>query len=244
MATRQLVEEVPIAITVNQIHHSVMLASPYDLEDFVFGYLLSENIISDHLQVHDIELNPMQLGINANAVLSNRQSYQFREQQRQIKGSSGCGLCGKQAMEMAFPELPKLEKRQPLSTSIISALKPQLASWQSKAKISGALHAAFWIDEFGEIIACREDIGRHNAVDKIIGFAIRNKLNVNNASILVTSRCSVEIVQKSILCGISSLISLASPTKLAVEYASQHNLNIIHIPKRDAPILLTPRRTQ
>ncbi len=243
MTSKQLVEEVPIAITVNEIHYSVMLASPYDLEDFVLGYLLSENVINDHLQVHDIELIILENGINVNAVLSNRQTHHFKAQQRQIKGTSGCGLCGKQAMELAFPELPVLLPRPPLAMSVIASLKSKLPTWQDKAKVSGALHAAFWIAPNGEILACREDIGRHNAVDKIIGYSLRNRLSAENASILVTSRCSVEIVQKAILCGVASLISLASPTQLSVDYASKHNVNIIHIPKRDAPLLLTQRQS-
>ncbi|RDV25249.1 formate dehydrogenase accessory sulfurtransferase FdhD [Alteromonas aestuariivivens] len=238
-AERQLVEEAPIAITLNGIHFSVMLASPYDLEDFAFGYLLSERIIHDRIQIRDVESSPLEQGIQLNVTLSNRQLQQFKHQQRQLKGTSGCGLCGKQAMALAFPVLDKLPLRPCLPKPRIQQLKSQLSSWQLRAKSSGAMHAAFWVNGNGDILSCREDIGRHNAVDKLIGHGLRKGFDRHNASILVTSRCSVEIVQKAILCGVATLISLASPTRLAVEYARQHHLNLVHIPKKDAPSLYT-----
>ena len=237
---KKLVDEAPIAITINDLSYSIMLASPYDLEDFAFGYLFSEGIIDDHLQVHDLESTPLKKGFQLNIVLANRRFHLFKKRQRLIKGTSGCGLCGIEAMEMAFPELEKLTKRPSLSRQKVEALKPQLNQWQTLAKNSGALHAAFWIDELGNIIACREDIGRHNAVDKVIGFALKNAFKPTQASILVTSRCSVEIVQKAIRSQVASLISLASPTQFALDFSLEHNLNLIHIPQQEAPRLLTP----
>lgn len=235
-----LVQETPIAITINHIHFSVMLASPYDLEDFAFGYLFSEGIITNHLQIHDIAITKASMGFNINVVLANKQQHEFQQQQRQLKGSSGCGLCGKQVMEMAFPTLPVLKKAPCISMQQISCLKSQLPQWQVISKNSGAMHGAFWINKDGKITACREDIGRHNAVDKIIGLAIRSTNTRKDTSILVTSRCSVEIVQKAVVCGVSSLISLAAPTQMALDFSLKHNLNLVHIPKQDAPRLLTP----
>ncbi|MEM0910754.1 MAG: formate dehydrogenase accessory sulfurtransferase FdhD [Pseudomonadota bacterium] len=237
---KQLVEEVPIAITINGLHYSVMLASPHDLEDFGFGYLLSEGIITDHIQVHDLQCIDIDNGINLNIVLANRQLHLFKSHQRQIKGTSGCGLCGKEAMELAFPMLEKLSKGRYLSKTKIETLKSQLKDWQTLAKTSGALHAAFWVDASGNIVVCREDIGRHNAVDKVVGFALRNELAKTDASILVTSRCSVEIVQKAVRSKVGSLISLASPTQMALDFSLQYHLNLIHIPRMDSPRLLTP----
>ena len=236
----QLVEEVPVAITVNDLHYSVMLASPHNLGDFAIGYLLAEGLITDHNQVHDFESTPLAQGLCLNIQLSNQQTNKFKQQQRRIKGTSGCGLCGKEAMQFAFPDLQKLPITEPLSRSTIEQLKPQLSKWQRLAKHSGAMHAAFWIDAQGTIIACREDIGRHNAVDKVIGHALRKRLPTTQASLLVTSRCSVEIVQKAIIAKLGSLISLASPTQLALEFAQANHLNLIHIPRKDSPMLLTP----
>lgn len=234
-----LVEEVPVAFTINDINYSIMLSSPYDLEDFAFGLLLTEGIITNKTQVHDIQISEIERGIQVNVVLANRQLHEFKIQQRQLRGTSGCGLCGKEAMEYAFPQLPKLEQRPCLPLQKVAQLKNQLEDWQKLAKHSGAMHAAFWIDDQGDIQACREDIGRHNAVDKLIGYAISSSLSLESASILVTSRCSVEIVQKVIRCGVASLISLASPTQLAVSFAIEHNLNLVHIPKADMPHVLT-----
>ena len=237
---RQLVAEVPIIIMVNEIHHAIMLASPFDLEDFVIGNLLSEGIITEHIQVHDLTVSSDKHSITINVQLSNRQMAQFKQQYRALKGTSGCGLCGKTAMALAFPSLPTLTTKLSLSRENINNIKPELRAWQTLSESSGAMHAAFWLDAEANINACREDIGRHNAVDKIIGHAARNRLKKENASILVTSRCSIEIVQKVILAEISTLVCLASPTQLALDTAIQHNLNLIHIPRQDEPVLLTP----
>lgn len=234
-----LVEEVPIAITINDIHYAVMLSSPHDLDDFAFGYLLSEGVITQCNQVHDVTQNRLNQGINLNVIIANRRQYLLQQQQRTIKGTSGCGLCGKQAMELAFPELQRLPDASHLSMHQIHSLRPALSHWQMRARKSGALHAAFWIDTAGEICGCREDIGRHNAVDKIIGYALREGWDATGATLIVTSRCSVEIVQKAIVAGISTLCSLASPTQMAVEYAHRYNLNLVHIPKTDGPYQLS-----
>jgi FdhD protein len=234
-----LVEEIPLAITINDVNFSVMMVSPHDLDDFAVGYLFSEGVITADNQIHDIQSNPLEFGINVNIVLANRQHHLFQQQQRTLKGASGCGLCGKEAMDFAFPQMEMLELRPCLSSDQIAQLKPQLKQWQTLATQSGALHGAFWIDKHGKILACREDIGRHNAVDKLIGCALRRSYEPEQASILVTSRCSVEIVQKAICSKVSSLISLASPTQLAVDFANRYNLNLIHIPRQDAPRRLT-----
>ncbi|MFC3094022.1 formate dehydrogenase accessory sulfurtransferase FdhD [Alteromonas sediminis] len=230
-----MVNETPIAIALNGISFVVMLASPYDLDDFVYGLLLSEGVISNKNQIHDVQITPVPKGIVVDVTLANRQLESLRIRQRQLRGTSGCGLCGKTAIDEAFPELPLLPTRKCLSIADIEALKDQLPHWQQRAQYSGAMHAAFWINEEANILACREDIGRHNAVDKLVGYALKQGWSPETANLLVTSRCSVEIVQKAILCGVVSLITLASPTQLAVDTAREHNLHLFHIPKVDRP---------
>jgi FdhD protein len=253
----QLVEEVALAININDINFAVMLASPYDIEDFVVGYLHSETIIEHNRDIHDItqtkissvcaDQNDNTDSIEINVTIANRCFSRMQERKRQAKGTASCGLCGTEAIYTAFPNLSPLSSQVIYPLELIADIKPQLRSWQTLAKDSGALHAAFWLDESGEILMCGEDIGRHNALDKLIGALLRSsslKLDDTNqdfrtkGAILVTSRCGVELVQKCILFGASNLISLASPSTMAAAMAQSHNLNLIHVPKHDSPYLI------
>ncbi|NVK23554.1 MAG: formate dehydrogenase accessory sulfurtransferase FdhD [Gammaproteobacteria bacterium] len=233
-----LVDEVPLAISINSINYSVVLVSPFDLEDFIVGYLRSESVITFNHDIHDIEFNEQNDALLANVTIANRCLVNFNAQQRQLKGTTGCGLCGTQALKFAFPKLTSLPEAPCFDLTLIEQTKSQLRQWQTNGAESGALHAAFWINSQGAIIACREDIGRHNALDKLLGYLLRQNVNTKGGAVLVTSRCSVELVQKNIIAGINNLISLASPSRLAAKMASQHNLHLIHVPKKDPAYLI------
>ncbi|WP_111978563.1 formate dehydrogenase accessory sulfurtransferase FdhD [Algibacillus agarilyticus] len=234
----QLVEESPIAININGLNYAVMMATPDDLDDYAIGFLLSEGIIEYVYDVHDIQIQKLDEHVQINIEVAQRCFTRLKHQQRQIKGTTGCGLCGKKAIEHAFPPLTThlLHTQAPLKKSQLLHIKNELNQWQIKGQQTGAIHAAFWLNPQGKILTCREDIGRHNAVDKIIGTALTHKYLRQNASILVTSRCSIELVQKAIKAQVSNLISLASPSQLAVKTAAKANLNLIHIPRKDLPI--------
>ena len=234
-----LVDEVPLAIAINDISYAVMLVSPMELEDFVVGFLHSESVIANDRDIHEIVIEPHANSMIANVTIANRCLAKLNETKRILKGTSGCGLCGTKALEQAFPDLAPLSPSKPFSLKKAKSLKNNLRQWQRHGRESGALHAAFWLDSQGNIVQCREDIGRHNALDKLIGYLLRCRPPTKGAAILVTSRCSVELVQKTILAGVENLISLASPSKLAVEMAQSHGLHLIHIPKRDQPYYLT-----
>lgn len=234
----ELVEETPIAIAINGINFSVMLASPYDIEDFIVGYLHSERIIKFNRDIHDITVTTNNENIIVNVDIANRCTHHLEQRQRQLKGSTGCGICGTQALEHAFPDLNPLAKAAPYPLKYLQEIKPQLRHWQQLGKNSGALHGAFWLNDQGDILACREDIGRHNALDKLLGHILRTNLSRNNGAILMTSRCSVELVQKTIIAGVNQLVSLASPSAFAFKLAKAHNLHLIHIPKHDHPYLV------
>lgn len=231
-----LVEEVAVAITINGINHAVMLTSPFDLEAFAIGFLYSEQLINALHDIRDIEIKPQAPHFIVEVELANRVAEQYRRTSRLLKGTSGCGLCGKTALAHALPTLPKLEPSTPPDSQQLQTIRAKLSQHQTQAKHTGALHAAFYLDQQLTIQACKEDIGRHNALDKLIGYALTNKLNRQQASLLVTSRCSIELVQKAIRFGASNLISLASPSQLALETAKAHGLNLIQLRKIDAPV--------
>lgn len=238
-AINHLVEEQAVAIEINGVSYAVMLCSPYQLEEFVIGFLYSEKVIQHNRDIHDIELIEHDESCLVSVKIANRCAANLAAKQRQLAGTTGCGLCGTKSLAHAFPSIPPLTNRTEINQDLHLALcdiRQQLPKWQKIAEHSGALHAAFWLSEHGEIITCREDIGRHNALDKTIGYLIKHNIDKTSGALLVTSRCSVELVQKTITAGVSILVSLASPSQLAVTTASQHNLQLVHLPKHDDPV--------
>ncbi len=237
-AANTLVQEYAIAITINELNYAVMMASPYDLDDFAIGLLIAEQIIQFRYDVHDITItydHPAHTAV-VNVILANRISKIFKHNRRQNTANSSCGVCGIKALADAFPNVEPLVPTTPFTSQQILSLQPKLVLWQNRNQQTGALHAAFLINEYAEVIASREDIGRHNAVDKLIGYVVSEQLVAAQLAILVTSRCSVELVHKAIVAKVGSLLSLAAPTQLAVKVAKENNLNLIHVRKHDGPL--------
>ena len=237
-----LPEEVAVALEVNGINYAVMMASPYDLEDFALGFLFTEQVIKAPHDLHEIEQVNTQQGVSLQIKIANRRVPQLRTKLRHIRGNSGCGICGIAALEHVFDKLPKINNRACFQNGLPKDLKARSFDFQQQTKANThraneAVHAAFWLSENSEITLCREDIGRHNAVDKLIGALLKDKTNLSQGGLVVTSRCSVELAQKAIAAGIGTLICFASPSTLAITIALEHNLQIIHIPKIDLPIL-------
>lgn len=233
-ALDHLVEEVAVAININGINHAVMMATPDDLDDFAVGFLFCESIIGHNHDVHDIRVSPAEHGVVLDVTIANRCLAQLQQRRRRLTGATGCGICGVEAVEQAFPLLPALPITPPLDGALLAGLRQQVARWQLKGQHSGALHAALALDEQGQILYCREDIGRHNALDKLIGLLLRQRHACD--TLVVTSRCGSELVQKAALFGARHLVCLASPSQLAVRLALKYNLNVVHIPKFDAPV--------
>lgn len=237
-----LPQEIPIALEVNGISYAVMMASPFNLDDFAMGFLFTEQVIGGVIDVHDIERVTSENGLTLQITIANRCISNLRKKLRYVRGTSGCGICGVAALEHVWGTLPKLHNKAYFQQGIPQDLKQQCFELQQQTKkdtqqASEAVHAAFWLQEDTKILLCREDIGRHNAVDKLIGALLKGKVNLQNGALVVTSRCSVELVQKVLVAKIGTLISFASPSTLAVKTALEHNLQLIHIPKTDIPIL-------
>lgn len=244
-----LPQEVAVAIEINGLSYAVMMASPVDLDDFVLGFLFTERVIDALIDVHDIEVVSSEKGYTMQVTLANRCMSRLQDKRRYLRGNSGCGICGVVALEQVFGELPILPQQDTFPYALPTNLKQQCCALQQQRKTetkqdSEAVHAAFWLEANSSIRLCREDIGRHNAVDKLIGALLKKQRNnassINKGALIVTSRCSVELVQKAIVAQIATLISFASPSSLAVELAFAHNLQLIHIPKNDTPILYSP----
>lgn len=233
-----LVEEVATAISINGINHAVMMTTPIKLTEFALGFALSEGLIRDANDVYDLTTHhvPGPFGstaITIDLTLSARCFNAYKRNSKVRLGASGCGLCGTDSIEHAFGQLEPLAERPPLDLTDLNDLSGLLNQHQTLGRETGAIHAALLLSPDQTPVICMEDIGRHNALDKVIGYALLNKIELHNYSVLMSSRCSVELVQKAVRAKLSRLIHLASPSALAVAAARSLGLTLVHLPKHD-----------
>ncbi|GAA0345381.1 formate dehydrogenase accessory sulfurtransferase FdhD [Bowmanella denitrificans] len=235
-----LAAETALAISYNGISHAVMMISPGDVEDFVLGFSLSNGIIDVATQIHDMVVSESDGACLADVTLSNKALWILKQSRRQLAGTSGCGICGVAALEQALPALTPLIPAPLPAPELFLALRSKITAVQQQARCSGAMHAALYLDGDGHIQLCREDIGRHNALDKLIGALLRKQLNPHTGMVVLTSRGSLELVQKAVRAKVGTLVTLAAPTALSVDWARRYNLNLLHLPRQSAPRLYSP----
>ncbi|KPA92301.1 MULTISPECIES: formate dehydrogenase accessory sulfurtransferase FdhD [Pseudomonas] len=239
-AETSLAEEVALAIAYNGISQAVMLVTPTDLEDFIVGFSLGSGIIHDATELYDLKLTSNGAAHYAEVEISSRAFWSLKQQRRQLAGTSGCGLCGVEALEQALPELNVLPGAPLPPAAWLVDLRQRISAFQPLGQHCGAVHAAVFMNDQGELLLGREDIGRHNALDKLIGALVRQQIPTAGGVAIVTSRCSLELIQKVLRAGIQTLVSLSSPTGLALQWARRHNLNLIHLPQKSAPRVYSP----
>ena len=239
-ASTALAEEVALAIAYNGISQAVMLVTPTDLEDFIVGFSLGSGITEDATDIYDLQLTGAGSAQYAQVTIANRAFWNLKQQRRQMAGTSGCGLCGVEAVEQALPDLKVLPGAPLPPIEWLDGLRQRISAFQPLGQYCGAVHAAVFMNASGELLLGREDIGRHNALDKLIGGLIRQKISTEGGLAIVTSRCSLELIQKVLRAGIQTLVSLSAPTGLAVQWARRHNLNLIHLPQKNAPRVYSP----
>lgn len=237
----ELAEECALAIAYNGISQAVMMVSPADLEDFVVGFSLGSGIVEQAGDIYDIRISGTGEGRQAEVDIASRAFWKLKQQRRQLPGNASCGLCGVEALEQALPHLPSLPGAPLPPAHWLDDLRQRIGEFQILGQSCGAVHAALFMDAQGEIRLSREDIGRHNALDKLIGAINRSGLEVAGGVAVVTSRCSLELIHKVQRAGISTLVSLSAPTGLATRWAQRHNLNLIHIPHRSPPRVYSPQ---
>ena len=235
-----LADECALAISYNGLNQAVMMVSPQDLHDFVLGFSLSNGLIDSPADLYDLQLGGSGEARRAEAEIASRAFWALKQQRRQLAGNSSCGLCGVEALEAALPALTLLPGAALPPAEHLHELRTRIAAFQLQAQSSGAMHAALFVDNAGEIRLCREDIGRHNALDKLIGALARQALDAAGGFVVLTSRCSLELLHKAVRAGIPTLVSLSAPTALTVDWARRHHLNLIHLPHRSAPRVYSP----
>ncbi|WP_122240004.1 formate dehydrogenase accessory sulfurtransferase FdhD, partial [Pseudomonas syringae] len=190
-ARNALAEEVALAIAYNGISQAVMLVSPTDLEDFIVGFSLGSGIIASRDEIYDFKLSGCGSAMQAEVEIASRAFWDLKQQRRQLAGTSGCGLCGVEAVEQALPELNVLPGAPLPPIEWLEGLRQRIGEFQPLGRHCGAVHAAVFMDNTGRLLLGREDIGRHNALDKLIGALIRQDIPVTGGVAIVTSRCSL-----------------------------------------------------
>ncbi|OAT51498.1 formate dehydrogenase accessory sulfurtransferase FdhD [Providencia heimbachae] len=219
-------EEIPVALVFNGISHVVMMATPKDLEDFAVGFALSEGIIQSGDEIRGIDIvQGCHRGIEVHVELSSRRFMGLKERRRNLAGRTGCGICGTEQLDEIFKPIPPLPFTQTFSLSYLDNALHELKKVQEIGALTGCTHAAAWISPEGLLVGGCEDVGRHVALDKLLGMKHRN--NWQQGAVLVSSRASYEMVQKAASCGAEILFAVSAATSLAIEVAEKANLTLV-----------------
>lgn len=222
-----IAEEVPVALEYNGLSHAVMMCSPQDLENFGRGFSLSECIVESRDEIYDIQVSEQPDGIQVAITIPQSRFWALKSHRRSMAGRTGCGLCGKESLAQLVNNLDPVAGGASITTTALQQALSQLQAQQPLFNQTGSVHAAVWCDFDGNLIALREDVGRHNALDKLIGHCAEQGLDLNQGMLIMTSRASYEIVQKAAACGISMIAAVSGSTGLAVRLAQDLGVTLI-----------------
>ena len=222
-----LAEEVPVALVYNGISHVVMMASPKDLELFAIGFSLSEGIIAHPQEIYGMDVVQACNGLEVQIELSSRRFMGLKERRRALAGRTGCGVCGVEQLNDIGKPVAPLPFTQTFNLGNLDKALEHLNDVQPIGQLSGCTHAAAWVLPSGEIAGGHEDVGRHVALDKLLGRRARESEVWQQGAALVSSRASYEMVQKSAMCGVEILFAVSAATTLAVEVAERCNLTLV-----------------
>jgi FdhD protein len=236
--TRNLAIEAPVALVYNGFSYAVMMVTPNDLENFIVGFSITEGIVASKDDIKDVDIVKVDAGIIARIEIEKYCFKNVQSRPRNLVGKSSCGLCGVEDLEAALPNLTPLKKPIKTSYSCIKSALKAMPLVQIENQLTGAMHAAGFISPNGDILELQEDIGRHSALDKLVGKIYKDGRDPQMGLLLLTSRCSYELVQKAIIAKFPLLVSVSAPTDLAVKLAIKNNLGLIALAREDTMLLL------
>lgn len=222
----EIAEESPIALVYNGVPHVVVMASPADLEDLALGFSLSEGVIESPAELGGIEIVPEQTGYSVYLSVPPARVAVIEQRRRNMTARTGCGVCGAETIEQAMRDVPQVAASKRLTHAAIAGAMKQLPDLQLLNAATGATHAAGWADRGGQVSCVREDVGRHNALDKLIGALALARVETSQGFAVITSRASYEMVQKAAMAGIGLIAAVSAPTALAVRIAHQAHVTL------------------
>lgn len=239
---RSLAVEAPVSIEVGGIGYAVMMATPADLEDYGLGFALSEGLVETADQIERIDAHPVEGGWALRLWIPAERKAAALERARQRVSESSCGLCGIENIEQVLRPLPPLTARIATDRIAIAAALAALCGHQPLGGATGAVHAAAFCSPTGQILCAREDVGRHNALDKLIGALARAGIDPATGFILLSARCSYELVEKTVRAGCPMLVTISAPTSLAAERAAQAELTLVALARTDSVLVINDAR--
>ncbi|WP_459660358.1 formate dehydrogenase accessory sulfurtransferase FdhD [Acinetobacter calcoaceticus] len=235
----KVVQEYPIALVYNGISHAVMMATPTDLIEFAKGFSLSEGIIGSLKELYSIDIIQNSFGIQVEMQISSKAFMALKEHRRMLIGRTGCGLCGIESLQQLHFSLPKISHpvKSDWLSEIPSAVK-QLKSQQKITAVTGGAHAAAWVEN-GIILALFEDVGRHNALDKLLGHISAQNFDLSKGFVVMTSRASYELIRKCAVLNIALLATISAPTSMAIQMAQTAGLTLASFCRGEGFVIYT-----
>lgn len=234
-----VVQELPVALVYNGISHAVMMATPTDLEYFAKGFSLSEGILLNLKELYSMDIQQNDLGIQIDMNIAASRFTALKERRRSMVGRTGCGLCGIESLQQFHLDLPQVTTQAHANwLQQIPQAVSKLIIQQDISKVTGGAHAAAWVVN-GQIMALFEDVGRHNALDKLLGYIAQNQCDVSNGFVVMTSRASYELIRKCAQFNIGLLASISAPTSMAIQMAKNAGLTLASFCRGDGFVVYT-----
>lgn len=239
----QVAMECPVALVYNGISFAVMMATPDSLVEFAYGFSLSEGVVESLDEIYGIDLLSKDFalgnGYSIEIEVSSRTAQRISANRRALAGRTGCGLCGIESIENAIRPVKQVISAPSLNPQSVDLSVQSLESLQSLQAATGGAHAAAWCELYGKIVKVFEDVGRHNAIDKLLGYLALNRISTRNGFVLMSSRGSYEIVQKAAALGVANLVTVSAPSALACELASQSGMNLVGFARPGRQVIYT-----
>lgn len=229
--TDLVAEEIPVALVYNGISHAVMMTTPKMLEEFALGFTLAEGIASSPSEIYSIEVaDGCRGGKNVDIEIASECFWKLKERRRAMTGRTGCGLCGIESLEEAVRPTPKLSFTQTFDLDHYNRALGYLEEVEVLGRLTGCTHAAAWVRPDGTLAGGAEDVGRHVALDKLLG--LRARKNWQEGALVISSRASYEMVQKAAMCGVEIMFAVSAPTTLAIELAEKSRITLVAFCRR------------
>ena len=229
--------EVPVALSYNSIPHVVMMATPRDLEDLAVGFTISEVLVSKYVEIREVTLDTSSGEHELRIAVEGTRLRELLERRRNLTGRTGCGVCGAETVEDAIRHPDPVAPGGGTTRELLVAALRRLREQQPLGRLAGSLHAAAWVSWEGDVQLVREDVGRHNALDKLIGAKLRRGDDFSQGYVMVTSRASYEMVQKTATLGIRMLVAVSAPTTLGVALAEDCGLTLVGFVREDQQVV-------